>query len=41
MDRIEKETSSEDEDKFMTWVAAITNEASKYAEFDSLHCGHE
>ncbi|XP_024637177.1 disease resistance protein RPP4 [Medicago truncatula] len=37
---IEKETCSEDEDKFMTWVAAVTNEASKYDELYSLHCRH-
>ncbi|KEH29010.1 disease resistance protein (TIR-NBS-LRR class) [Medicago truncatula] len=36
-----EETSSADEDKFMTWIAAITNQASKYAELDPLHCGQE
>jgi hypothetical protein len=37
---MQEETSSADEDKFMTWIAAITNQASKYAELNSLHCGH-
>lgn len=38
VDRIlmEDETSSKDEDKFMTWVAAISNDAFKYSGLDHL-----
>lgn len=43
MDRIsmEKKTSSEDEDKFMAWVAAISNEASIHDGSDYLGDWHK
>jgi hypothetical protein len=41
LDRIsmKEKTSSEDEDKFMSWVAEISNEASKYAALAFLRYG--